>query len=229
MLVNIKRRSDEDSTKQRMLRRHCFGVDKYGMEADMENVIYNINSFKVEIPKLKGQLGHLESCIATFLQNVKEMESKSNNLFRFLGKVFGPSYVEKITQRVEEEQELESHEVVKRRRLVGPENSENSDPSQAVKGKNEADDSSSPNDSVPENNEPKECDPYKIWEKIVRDDDSASDNNESEQELAQQHSRFDVALDDVIVSKIVTEVEDLNGKALTIKHLDDEVTFQLWE
>lgn len=222
--MNIKRRNDEDSTirKKRGPKKQCFMADRSEMEAEMENVDDNKNSLKQEIAKLKYQIGQFESRIVTFKQNVKNMESKSKELIMFLARIFSPFLVEKIIQCVDKAQELGSHETTKRRRLIAPQSSENSKqsmdeddiPSQGANGKNQDDQEA--NISIRESNE---IDDQKMWKKFM--EEHSDSGNESEQELLKHQSKFDMAFDDLMVSKFAHAKEPNMD-------VEDEVTLHLW-
>ncbi|XP_027156005.1 heat stress transcription factor A-6b-like [Coffea eugenioides] len=124
-LMNIKRRNNEDPTirKRRESREQHVTAARPSMEVELEIFEDHMNALKEGIIRSKYHMGKLEHSIATFKKNMKRMEAKSKALIKVLARIFSPTLVKEMIQRVEEEPELEILQTMKRRRVILPQSS----------------------------------------------------------------------------------------------------------
>ncbi|CDP07157.1 unnamed protein product [Coffea canephora] len=218
LLMNIRRRNDEDPTirKRREPREQHVTAARPSIEAKLEIFEDHMNALKEDITRSKYHMGKLESSIAIFKKNVKKMEAKSKALIKVLARIFSPALVEKIIQRVEEEPELEILQTMKRRRVILPQSSKTTTKSMDDGACGMDQDDQEANTSMAES---KKSADQKLWKKFMGDDSVSED--ESEQQLLKQHSRIDMEFDDLMVSKI------MNAKEPNLD-VEDEVAVDLW-
>ncbi|PSS15503.1 Heat shock factor protein [Actinidia chinensis var. chinensis] len=123
LLKNIKRRkhNSQNLLQQRAIMRPSPDTAQSGTETDLEKLRSDGNKMKMEILKLKQQQESTDNHLATVMDRIKNTESKQQQMFVFLAKVFGsPVFLSQFLQLLRQKKELCIGQIAKKRRLEAP-------------------------------------------------------------------------------------------------------------